>query len=75
MRRALDEFLAPYLEHARRVSDGTRAGRGRRPPRQTRSDTEAIRRWAREQGYQVSDRGRLPNDVVAAYQAAHSGVS
>ncbi len=32
----LDEFLAPYLEHARRVGDGGRAGRGRRPPRQPR---------------------------------------
>ena len=72
----LDEFLAPYLEHARRVSDGGRAGRGRRPPRQTRQpreDTQAIRRWAREQGYQVSERGRIPTDVVAAYQAAHTG--
>src|SRR5512135_1883336 len=66
-----DEFLAPYLEHARRVGGGGRAGRGQRQPRQTRQDTEAIRRWAREQGYQVSDRGRLPNDVVAAYQTAH----
>src|SRR5512142_2424288 len=68
----LDEFLAPYLEHARRVSDGGRAGRGRRPPRQTREDTQAIRQWAREQGYQVSDRGRIPTDVVAAYQTAHT---
>src|SRR5512143_2122588 len=38
----LDEFLAPYLEHARRISDGGRAGRGRRPPRQPRPDTTAL---------------------------------
>ena len=67
----LEEFFAPYLEHARRAGGGGRAGRGQRQPRQTRQDTEAIRRWARDHGYQVSDRGRLPNDVVAAYQAAH----
>src|SRR5512143_950605 len=38
----LDELLAPYLEHARRVSDGGRAGRGRRSPRQPRPDTTAL---------------------------------
>ena len=32
----LDEFLAPYLEHARRVGGGGRAGRGPRPARQSR---------------------------------------
>ncbi len=69
----LDEFLAPYLEHARQISDGDRAGRRRRPPQQPREDTQAIRGWAREHGYQVSNRGRLPTDVVAAYQAAHGG--
>ncbi len=71
----LDEFLTPYLEHARQVGDGGRTGPGRRQPRQPRPDTEAIRRWAREHGYQVSDRGRLPTDVVAAYQTAHGGAS
>ncbi len=52
---------------------GTRAGRRRpwRPPRQTRQDTQAIRQWAWDHGYQVSDRGRLPTDVVTAYQATH----
>ncbi len=71
----LDEFLALYLEHARRVGDDSRAGRRRRPPRQlrqTRQDTQAIRQWAWDHGYQVSERGRIPNDVVTAYQAAYS---
>ncbi len=53
------------------MGDGGRASRGRRPPRQLQEDTQAIRWWAREHGYQVSDRGRIPNNVVAAYQAAH----
>lgn len=33
--------------------------------------TAAIRGWAREQGIAVSDRGRLPADVVAAWRATH----
>lgn len=30
-----------------------------------------IRTWAQQQGLTVSDRGRLPQDVVAAYKRAH----
>lgn len=33
----------------------------------------AIRAWAREQGLPVGARGRLPDEVVAAYNAAHPG--
>ena len=32
-------------------------------------DTAAVRRWAQQHGYEVSDRGRVPNAVVDAYQA------
>jgi membrane protein involved in colicin uptake len=38
------------------------------PPGQS----EAVRAWAREQGMQVSDRGRMPASVIAAYEKAHS---
>ena len=31
----------------------------------------AIREWARTQGYEVSDRGRIPAEIVDAYHAAH----
>ena len=37
------------------------------PPGQS----EAVRAWAREQGMQVSDRGRMPALVIAAYEKAH----
>src|SRR5512135_1325782 len=57
----LDELLAPFIEH------------GRRAEGQQRSPTElhAIRQWAREQGLQVSDRGRIAADILAKYDAAH----
>ncbi|MCR1981390.1 Lsr2 family protein [Cellulosimicrobium cellulans] len=59
--------LSRYTEVGRKVS-----GRGR-PSRKapTKSNTEAIRSWARENGYQVSDRGRISSEVQAAYEAAH----
>ena len=31
-----------------------------------------IREWARRNGYTVADRGRLPEEVIRAYQRAHS---
>jgi hypothetical protein len=30
-----------------------------------------VRAWARENGYQVSDRGRVSSEVIAAYEKAH----
>ena len=33
--------------------------------------TSDVRAWAREHGYDVSARGRVPADVHAAYDAAH----
>ncbi|MCS7477364.1 Lsr2 family protein [Umezawaea endophytica] len=35
------------------------------------SDPTEIRAWARENGMQVADRGRIPGDVTDAYEAAH----
>lgn len=35
------------------------------------AERAAIRAWARQQGLEVSDRGKLPQRVVEAYRAAH----
>jgi hypothetical protein len=32
-----------------------------------------VRSWAREHGYMVAERGRLPAEVVQAYRAARTG--
>lgn len=67
----LREVLAPYVRHARR---GGGNGRGRRGAPDTRRSDAArshdIRTWAREHGYQVSDRGRIAKEIVEAYDAA-----
>lgn len=34
--------------------------------------SEAVRQWAREQGFDVRDRGRLSAEVVERYQQAHA---
>ncbi|PRY01652.1 histone-like nucleoid-structuring protein Lsr2 [Allonocardiopsis opalescens] len=67
--RRLRDSLAPYVEHGRKVG----AARPRRRSRgaSSRERSADIRSWAREQGIQVNDRGRIPAEVVRKYEAAH----
>jgi hypothetical protein len=46
--------------------------RGARPvaPPRPKQNAAVIRTWARQNGYQVSDRGRIHRDVIAAYRQA-----
>ncbi|MFD7661329.1 histone-like nucleoid-structuring protein Lsr2, partial [Streptomyces sp. NPDC059788] len=37
----------------------------------TVEEREEIREWAREQGYEVNERGRIPKKVKKAYDEAH----
>ena len=62
----LRNLLAPFLEQAR-------LARARRP-RTTASRTRSrqIRTWATHHGLAVADHGRLPGNVIAEYQKAHS---
>jgi len=63
--------LARYTEAGRKVtSTARRAGQGnRKTPANGAGDTD-VRAWARAQGLEVKDRGRVPADVIARYQAA-----
>ncbi len=65
----LEEALKPFIEKAERVK-GRRNSRGS-ASRGRKSGTAEIRAWARANGHEVSDRGRIPADVVAAYEAAN----
>lgn len=70
----LRSAIGKYVTHARKVGGSARragrgAGRGGRGAGSSLNTTE-IRNWAREQGYDIKDRGRVPADLVAKYQAA-----
>jgi Lsr2 len=75
----LREALTPFIDAARKAGGrGSGRGRGQRQPvaeekrsRSRREDTAAIREWARQNGHQVSERGRIPKSVLEAYQAAN----
>ncbi len=63
--------LAPYVAKARRVTGGGRTVRRSSGGANSSKVTAKIRSWAKENGYDVSDRGRIPYPIVEAYRAAH----
>lgn len=70
--------LHPFLraEGARRVLDGSsrrgvRAARVRAVRSAKIGDSVTVRAWARDNGYEVNDRGRVPAAVRVAYENAH----
>jgi hypothetical protein len=71
--RELRDVLVRYMDAARRVSSSAR-----RPPRGGRGgpagdpDAGEVREWARAQGIEVKDRGRVPADLIAKFRAATS---
>jgi len=66
---ALREFLSSYVKTARRVSG--RVSRTKLPKSGPKRDLAAVRKWAAANGYEVADRGRVPQTVLEAYDAAH----
>ena len=71
---AFREAIQPYLSAARPADNGKK--RAAKTSRRSSSsaakgETGKIRAWARENGYTVSDRGRIPASIVAAFEAAN----
>jgi hypothetical protein len=66
--KAFDKVTAKYLPHARKVRRAPATGRRTTSDRQHSAN---VREWAKAQGYEVSDRGRIPVSVEEEYQAAH----
>lgn len=66
----LRTVLAPYIEAGEKVSKSSRRS-SRSSASGKRTDSAAIRAWAKESGMSVPSRGRIPQSVVDAYEAAH----
>ncbi|MFD6812450.1 Lsr2 family DNA-binding protein, partial [Streptomyces anthocyanicus] len=68
----LGGLLEPNTPWGRRPGGRTTAGRGKgRVAASGSQDTAKIRAWAKENGMEVNDRGRVPAHVKAAYEDAN----
>jgi len=69
----LRDALAEFVGHARKVGSASRRGGGRRSGGSAAGGPSAkeIREWARSNGYDVPERGRVSAEVREAYDAAH----
>ncbi|MCO1579383.1 MULTISPECIES: histone-like nucleoid-structuring protein Lsr2 [unclassified Crossiella] len=71
---ALRDAVAAYVAAARRTGGrkqrATRGGGAKAAGERDRN--QEIRQWARTQGHQVSERGRIPQELVVKFQEAHA---
>jgi hypothetical protein len=68
LRKALDPYLAAGTRVSRAGASGRIASRGAAVPvRANRDQNQAIRQWAGKNGYQVSERGRIPAAIIEAF--------
>ena len=71
-RAALEKALKPYIAKATKQGRRRPAASVRKTARRAaRTDLAAVRDWAKSNGHQVSDRGRISAAVQQAYDAAH----
>ncbi len=65
------DALARYVDAARRVGGSARKpARGSRRGPASGLNTTEVREWAKAQGIEVKDRGRVPADLVVKFKAA-----
>jgi hypothetical protein len=70
----LREALAPFVAAGRPAGGSGRSRQASPSPRRSssgrsRQEMAEMRTWLREHGYQVSDRGRIPNEFIQAWQS------
>ena len=68
--QALRNALTRYVRAARRAGGGMRPARGGRRARADGVDNTEVREWAKAQGIDVKDRGRVPAELVVKFRAA-----
>jgi hypothetical protein len=68
--QALRGVLARYVDAARRETGARRPARRGRKTSAGGLNTTEVRDWARGQGIDVKDRGRVPAELVVKFRAA-----
>lgn len=75
LRNAFEDFINAGRRTGgranRRAATATTAKRPA-PTATDREQTKAIRDWARQNGFDLADRGRIPANVITAFDEAHT---
>lgn len=67
----LRELLGPYVQAGKKATrPAATVGSRRRSQPLNREQNRAIREWARSRDKKISDRGRIPEEIVAEYHAS-----
>jgi Lsr2 len=66
---ALRKKLSKYIQAGRRTG-GRRPARNRRRAADGQLNTTEVREWAKAQGFEVKDRGRVPAELITRFRAA-----
>jgi hypothetical protein len=77
LRNSLQDFVGSARRTGGRIKRGQTPAQGVAAPArptETRSkeQTKAIREWARKNGHDLADRGRIPASVIEAFEASHA---
>jgi hypothetical protein len=75
LRKVLTDFVAAARRTGGRVKRGLGSPAISAPSSErarSKEQTQTIRDWARSNGHQVAERGRIPGGVIEAFEAAHT---
>ena len=68
----------PFIDAARKAGNGgvaRRAGAARAAARPSGPNPSVVRAWAKDQGIEVKDKGRVPAELVVRFQDASRSVT
>ena len=65
-----DQF-AFWVEHAEKIGGRKTRRAGSAAPKKGRQNLQDVRTWAKDNGFAVSARGRISQEIQDAYDAAH----
>jgi hypothetical protein len=72
LRNTLDEFVTAARRTGGRIKRVTPGAKPASRPAASREQTKAIRDWAKQNGFDLADRGRIPAHVIEAFEAAQA---
>lgn len=69
---AFRSALEPWIAAAQPAPAPAAAQRSTRQSASSAKRSKAVREWARQEGHEVSDRGKIPARILDLYNAAHA---